>query len=369
MNSHEISDKPDLPTKPEWMTQSWAIDHKIQRFFPHPYSWKEQLKWFLTHIFGPSKRYKKRTTFILKKTKLNEITPRFKIGFVGDIMKMYGYSLEFHELIFDFFEEVELLAGNLEGIITLQPAFVTAQRHNIEIIEQLKTIKKLEQWLLCLSNNHSGDFGFADFIFHLNRLHWEGFKIFGRKDIPNFLYKECLNFVSGTMWLNQKRTSFVTQYDEVDDYYIENPKVFNILFPHWHYEYELFPRPSIIEDCQKALEGWDLIVGHHPHVAQPITKYKIKGIEKLIAYSMGNFCSGLDRKAHEYGIIMKCEIGPLKLNPEVFAVGSINWQFIRSENEITVKFKNFMPKIDDAPPKTVKIVDKNRFFKEISVLD
>ncbi|TFG16860.1 MAG: hypothetical protein EU533_08690 [Promethearchaeota archaeon] len=323
------------------------------------------MKWFLTHTFGPSKRFKKKTSFIPKNIKLNDITPTFKIGFVGDIMKMYGYSLEFHESVFDFFEEVELIVGNLEGIITLQPAFVTAQRHNIEIMEQLKTIKDPEQWLLCLSNNHSGDFGFADFIFHLNRLHWEGFNVFGRKDIPNFLYRNTLNFTSGTMWLNQSQTSFVTRFEDVDDYFIDNPNIFNILYPHWHYEYELYPRPSIINDCKKALEGWDLIVGHHPHVVQPITKYNINGIEKLIAYSMGNFCSGLDRRAHEFGAIMKCEIGPLKSNPELFAIGTVEWQFVRSENEIIVKFKNKMPKIDNAPPKTVKVVEKNRFFKDI----
>ena len=61
MNSKDFPEQPDLPAEPVWMTQSWATDHKIQRLFPRPYPFKEQLKWFFTHTFGPSKRYKKRT--------------------------------------------------------------------------------------------------------------------------------------------------------------------------------------------------------------------------------------------------------------------------------------------------------------------
>ncbi|MFX0073375.1 MAG: hypothetical protein ACFFAO_20035 [Candidatus Hermodarchaeota archaeon] len=210
MNEYDIGASQSLPPEPEWMKNDWAVDHKIQKFFPIPYKGRETIRWFLNRIFGPRKRYRKKTQFMPKKTTLNQINPEFKIGFVGDIMKMYGYKLNVDDSIKKFFEDVELVVGNLEGILTLQPAFVTAQRHNKEIIEELSQIKPRENWLLCLSNNHSGDFGFADFIFHLDRLRWAGFKVFGRKDIGNFLYKDKINFVSGSMWTNQNECKYIS---------------------------------------------------------------------------------------------------------------------------------------------------------------
>lgn len=357
-----LKDEPKLPKEPEWMKEEWAVDHRIKRFFIRPYSRKELMIWWLNRLFGPSKRHKKLTRYIPKEIDLNDVTPRYTIGFVGDIMKMYGYGLEFDESVYDFFENVGKIVGNLEGILTVQPGFISAQRHNKEIMQQLSVIKDPEDWILCLSNNHSGDFGFADFIFHLNRLNWADFNVFGRKDIPNHLYKKRINIVSGTQWQNQDSTSFVTRLDEVDDYFIDDPQIFNILYPHWNYEYELYPRKEVVKECEYLLKGWDLIIGHHPHVVQPVAKYEVNGINKLVAYSLGNFCSGRDRKGHEYGIILKCEIGELDSDPTRLAVGKVRWEFVRSERDKKVKFKEHMEKKSDPPAKTVKIVPNVKYL-------
>ncbi|NLK27573.1 MAG: CapA family protein [Clostridiales bacterium] len=58
---------------------------------------------------------------------------------------------------------------------------------------------------------------------------------------------------------------------------------------HWGIEYTFKPNKAQIELSRMAIdEGADLVLGHHPHVLQPIEKYK----DSYIVYSLGNFCFG-----------------------------------------------------------------------------
>jgi poly-gamma-glutamate synthesis protein (capsule biosynthesis protein) len=65
---------------------------------------------------------------------------------------------------------------------------------------------------------------------------------------------------------------------------------------HWGWEFEMYPHKSTIDIAhQLADEGIDVILGSHPHVAQPMERYEsIKGNKKrqcLIIYSLGDFVS------------------------------------------------------------------------------
>lgn len=69
----------------------------------------------------------------------------------------------------------------------------------------------------------------------------------------------------------------------------EKPDLVIVSF-HWGIE-----RTSVITKAQKDLSriaidegGADLVLGHHPHVLQPVEKYK----DAYIVYSLGNFCFG-----------------------------------------------------------------------------
>lgn len=65
---------------------------------------------------------------------------------------------------------------------------------------------------------------------------------------------------------------------------------------HWGYEFEFFPRYRQIEAGHTLVEGGvDLILGHHPHVIQPIEYYRTKRDPNriaVIAYSLGNLTFG-----------------------------------------------------------------------------
>lgn len=66
---------------------------------------------------------------------------------------------------------------------------------------------------------------------------------------------------------------------------------------HWGIEYAPAPRPEDVELAHKMLEaGASVIVGHHPHVLQPVETYRTSdGRNTVIFYSLGNFLSNQSR--------------------------------------------------------------------------
>ena len=335
---------------------------------------------------------------------INKITePLYKIGFVGDIMKMNKFDLNFHPDVIKFFEDTDVIIGNLEGVISEKcPTF--KQAHEVKILKKLeKLLPDKKKWLLCLSNNHSEDFSSVIFDQTLQTIQEHPkFDIFGRKQVSSIRNDENDILIScATQWSNQKTWRYTFKYnkpiednngnnenndtdDNDDDYifsFLKSYK-FNILLPHWGFENEKYVRTRFQDDAEALLTGkeiipkalkklyykkrnlyihpiykWDLIFAHHPHVLQPIMKVrdeikinKTKTIPycKLVVFSAGNFTSGANiirKKKHISGIIMKCEIGPLEAYNRKFAIGKMEWR----------RTKNFKTRIEDERAKLVCI--------------
>jgi poly-gamma-glutamate synthesis protein (capsule biosynthesis protein) len=72
---------------------------------------------------------------------------------------------------------------------------------------------------------------------------------------------------------------------------------FLVVSIHWGIEYAPAPRPEDVETAHKMLDaGASVIVGHHPHVLQPVETYKTQdGRDTVIFYSLGNFLSNQSR--------------------------------------------------------------------------
>lgn len=66
---------------------------------------------------------------------------------------------------------------------------------------------------------------------------------------------------------------------------------------HWGDEYVTQPRPADVELARQLADAGALVVlGHHPHVLQPVELYRrADGRTALIAYSLGNFVSNQSR--------------------------------------------------------------------------
>jgi poly-gamma-glutamate synthesis protein (capsule biosynthesis protein) len=72
---------------------------------------------------------------------------------------------------------------------------------------------------------------------------------------------------------------------------------FLVVSIHWGIEYAPAPRPEDVDVAHKMLEaGASVIVGHHPHVLQPVETYTTQdGRNTVIFYSLGNFLSNQSR--------------------------------------------------------------------------
>jgi poly-gamma-glutamate synthesis protein (capsule biosynthesis protein) len=67
---------------------------------------------------------------------------------------------------------------------------------------------------------------------------------------------------------------------------------------HWGVEYETQPRTDDVELAHALADAGALVVlGHHPHVLQPVELYRrADGRTAVIAYSLGNFVSNQSRR-------------------------------------------------------------------------
>ena len=346
-----------------------GIKYKIKQdviFEPGPYVFNREAASY-THILN------------------NIVNTRYTIGFVGDIMKMNKFNLEFHPDIKAFFDGVHVIVGNLEGIVSNFSCPILKQAHPRSILTQLEILLSGNtKWLLCLSNNHSEDFSSIQFNRSLHRIQRrDKFDAFGRDDV-SFIRNNThdINFYSLTEWSNQKTWDYTLKYDNTNPTPISNlnrvtnlidNNNFNILLPHWGYENEKYVRSRFHSDAKALLMGidqkysklqrkirnkrnrvilpnkahhWDLIFAHHPHVLQPIITVMDKIVDdqgkpiydansnsilfkKLAIFSAGNFTSGANiirKKKHISGIILKCDIGPLVGYEDKLVIGKMEWR-------------------------------------------
>jgi hypothetical protein len=92
-------------------------------------------------------------------------------------------------------------------------------------------------------------------------------------------------------------------------------------------------------------EKLDMVIGHHSHTIQPVANNKIDSANKLIAYSLGDFCFCYNLHKYIYGEIITAEIGPdIK---DKWLTGDVNWSFIKSSSpnkqEILVSLAEQIP--------------------------
>ena len=65
---------------------------------------------------------------------------------------------------------------------------------------------------------------------------------------------------------------------------------------HWGNEYQRQPTRRQRDIARQLVAaGCDLLLGHHPHVLQPVELMEVDGRKALVAYSLGNFISNQDR--------------------------------------------------------------------------
>ncbi len=303
-------------------SEDWAVDEPTKRI-SRPYNLKIGLRVLMNNICGPSNAFKQFCTFIPQEIQLNSVSPRVKLGFIGDLMPLMNNKLTIDNSLKDFFYEVDYLICNFEGSLTPGKQVTFGLIHTKEILNILKTIKPANQIVLSSANNHGADFGYNKFLETYNTLKDQGFIVIGRRDEPSVSLDNNIQIAACTEWSNQpcRYLSFLKDIDK----HLNKNAAFHILFPHWGYELDLYPHPKHIKRAKILLENWDLIIGHHPHAPSPLTSYKIKDKNKLVAYSLGDFCTGLKFDKYRHGVVVKIEIGPDSNGK--WQAGKVNWRF------------------------------------------
>ena len=242
--------------------------------------------------------------------KLNQGT----LFFVGDIMlnrgiksvvETYGggnFEFPFFKIA-DYLKTADILFGNLEGPISDKGKNVGSIYSFRAIPEVLKGLKFAGFDILSVANNHIFDYGreaMEDTLIRLKEAQIEyigaGFskeealspRIIEKKGIKiaflaftNLGEKswEAKENSSGIAWLNKENLKHSIKKAKEEAELI-------IVSMHYGQEYQLQPTKEQKDFSHLAIDlGADLVIGHHPHVVQPIEQYK----RGYIAYSLGNF--------------------------------------------------------------------------------
>ncbi|MBP7215999.1 MAG: CapA family protein [Candidatus Omnitrophica bacterium] len=242
-------------------------------------------------------------------------------------MPLGNHKLSVDSKLREFIRSGDYFIANFEGTITDRPnkAFFSPsfKKHSRAVVKQLELFSPAHKTILCVSNNHACDFGKDALYASVSELRRCHFRVFGLREDPFIDINTELRIVSGTMWLN-RACNYVSALGSAREYV--KPGACTILFPHFGYEHEWYPRPAIVAQARSLLKDFDAVVGHHTHCPQPVTSESVGGVNKLLAYSLGNFIGAFKKKGYQSGIVLKVCLG--KNNTGAWLVSRVEWRFI-----------------------------------------
>lgn len=233
---------------------------------------------------------------------------RFKPGdsfdYVFDKIKGdYGY---FFSNVRDILSKDDLTIANLETTLSNETAKAEKYDYGNNYWfngkpEYANILKAGSVEIADLANNHTYDYGQNGFDATGKALDNVGVDYFGYKKV---LYKDVKGIRIGMAGFNQlgeyeqglDMTKFKKDVsDTIKKMRSESDLV--IVSFHWGKEYQYKQNALQTELAHLSVDdGADLVIGGHPHVLQPIEKYK----GKYIAYSLGNFCFGGTKTPRDY---------------------------------------------------------------------
>ncbi|MES3004794.1 MAG: CapA family protein [Patescibacteria group bacterium] len=228
----------------------------------------------------------------------------------------------------------DIVLLNLEGPIVEMPRENCQQKsYNFQFDDTTPTLlKSIGVNMVTIGNNHAYDCYQAGVDSTKNFLEKAGIEYIGDKPFEKSFIEKTINakkvaFVGVDVTMQPITAEFYKLVQELDtrnDYLVVNI--------HWGDEYELVENETQTAIAHALVDsGADVVVGHHPHVMQPMRMYK----NKPVFFSLGNFV--FDQFALNttdgYGVGMELysdkmifEILPYKLNK--FAP-----EFIYNENK------------------------------------
>lgn len=234
------------------------------------------------------------------------------LSFVGDCTigsdENFGYVNTFHD-VFNrnngdysyFFKGVyDVLSKDDLTIANLETTFTNAKKKAIKQFcfkgdpSYVKILEEGSVEIVNLANNHTYDYLEEGYNDTLKTLDNSSVEYFGRELM---LIKEVkglkLGFGGTTYSDNNDRYQAI---DKMVEYFNDNEVDLKILTCHWGIERALQFNKDQEELGKYAIDqGFDLVIGHHPHVLQGIQTYQ----DTYIVYSLGNFVFGGNRNPYD----------------------------------------------------------------------
>lgn len=164
--------------------------------------------------------------------------------------------------------------------------------------------------LVNIANNHIQQHGDPPFYNTIEILKQNKIKIIGFDDLqPQIIESKGIKLGFFGYSLRPEENTLKVLYSQgnkkkvISDINRIKKKVdYIIISLHWGDEYINLPSISQINFAHDIIDaGADIILGHHPHVLQPVEKYK----GGIIAYSLGNFVSDMCSEITKKSMILK----------------------------------------------------------------
>jgi hypothetical protein len=232
---------------------------------------------------------------------------------VGDILLGRGVSVADDPLadVSPWLRAADLAVGNLEGVIVASDADCSRSAHanGFQLLMPPSAAVALSQAgfdLVGIANNHALDCGAEGLANELSFLREVSIETVGAVAIHDSAVQPVLRNVRGVRlaWLAFNMVPYPAGFGSLaTDVGVPYERAVAavqaaratadavIVLVHWGYEYEHRPDPAQQAAAQALLAaGADLVVGHHPHVAQSVTTSVADATTgAVVAYSLGNF--------------------------------------------------------------------------------
>lgn len=223
-----------------------------------------------------------------------------KIVFFGDLICLKSEKVPIvHPTLKNLFSSADLVAGNLESPVVRDHRDKTASylslNHHMSEQFLTGTLSNLgiepSKCVLNIANNHTADKdtdGCEKTKKYLTKL---GIMYSGSTQIPlvKTVHKDMkIGFTSWATWINKYTiNNGIRLWQDVQNEMFDTRSCeITIAMPHWDYEFRHYPSKDTRTLAKRvAAKGFNLIVGSHPHVIQPIEMLD----KTLCAYSLGNF--------------------------------------------------------------------------------
>lgn len=287
---------------------------KILRYLSiSPYTWYKTLSLPYYFLFPSEKNHCHLPRQPIQFANIPDDKKSIKFIFAGDILPLnHHHSLTLSDELIKLISGADYFAANCEAPIINEPldssnysfmTFTMPFTYLENIFSQL--FIKRKNCILSMANNHSRDVTESVFnsgiklardklnltIIGQHSPHDPSVKILHAKNGLNVGITSWTHLMNGEKYLDHRkivnRHLDIRQIDWIN-FKKNNHIDFLIGMPHWDQEYHHFPQEETFQLAKKFItQGFDLLIGSHSHVLQPLTWFN----NKLCCFSLGNFCS------------------------------------------------------------------------------